>query len=78
MVTKYYVDCFEYDPWTDKNTMYASVADDYSWFDSWPGVKELPHWERPLKLTFGDDEVNKTGSSKLIYFITKIGFPNKR
>merc|ERR1719195_1755825 len=57
MVTKYYVDCFEYDPWTDKNTMYASVADDYSWFDSWPGVKELPHWERPLKLTFGDDEV---------------------
>ena len=58
MVTKYYVDCFEYDPWTDKNTMYASVADDYSWFDSWPGVKELPHWERPLKLTFGDDEVN--------------------
>lgn len=57
MVTKYYVDCFEYDPWTDKNTMYASVADDYAWFDSWPGVKELPHWERPLKLTFGDDEV---------------------
>ncbi|CAD7940231.1 unnamed protein product [Amoebophrya sp. A120] len=57
MVTKYYVDTFEYDPFNDKNTLYASVADDYAWFDSWPGVKELPHWERPLKLTFGDGEV---------------------
>merc|ERR1719421_1174750 len=57
MVTKFYVDTFEYDPFTDRNTMYASVADDYAWFDSWPGVMDLPHWERPLKLNFGDDSV---------------------
>jgi len=57
MVTKYYVDTFEYDPYTDRNTMYASVADDYAWFDTWPGLKDLPHWERPLKLNFGDGEV---------------------
>lgn len=37
--------------------MYASVADDYAWFDSWPGVSDLPHWERPLKLNYGDDSV---------------------
>lgn len=42
MVTKYYVDTFEYDPFNDRNTQYASVADDYAWFDSWPGVMDLP------------------------------------
>lgn len=57
MVTKYYVSAFEYCPYTDKNLLYASLADDYMWFDTWPGVKALPHWERPLKLNFGDDEV---------------------
>lgn len=57
MVTKYYVDTFEYDPFNDRNTMYASIADDYAWFDTWPGLKDLPHWERPLKLNFGDGEV---------------------
>merc|ERR1711998_509438 len=43
---------------------YSSVADDSMWFDSWPGVSELPPMqsyetatenERPLKITFGDD-----------------------
>lgn len=57
MVTKYYVDTFEYDPFNDRNTLYAAVADDYVWFDSWPGLKDLPHWERPLKLNFGDGEI---------------------
>jgi hypothetical protein len=57
MVTKYYVDTFEYDPYNDRNTMYASIADDYAWFDTWPGLKDLPHWERPLKLNFGNGEV---------------------
>jgi hypothetical protein len=37
--------------------MYASIADDYAWFDTWPGLKDLPHWERPLKLNFGNGEV---------------------
>lgn len=57
MVTKFYVSAFEYDPYTDANQLYASLADDYMWFDTWPGVMDLPHWERPLKLNFGDDEV---------------------
>jgi len=26
-------------------------------FQNWPGVMDLPHWERPLKLNFGDGEV---------------------
>jgi hypothetical protein len=57
MVTKFYVDCFEYCPFTKKNLLYASVADDYMWFDQWPGVVTLPHHERPLKLNFGDDTI---------------------
>jgi len=57
MVTKFYVSAFEYDPYTDSNTLYSSIADDYIWFQSWNGVMNLPHWERPLKLNFGDDEV---------------------
>lgn len=57
MVTKYYVSTMEYDPYTDKNVLFASVADDYAWFDSWPGLRDLPHHERPLKLTFGDGEI---------------------
>jgi hypothetical protein len=57
MVTKFYASCFEYDKFNDMNALFASIADDHHWFDSWPGVMELPHWERPLKLNFGDDEV---------------------
>ena len=48
---------FEYDSVTDRNLLYSSIAGDYSTFDFWPGIKDLPHWERPLKLNFGDDEV---------------------
>jgi len=57
MVTKFYVDTFEFCPYSDKNLLYASIADDYMWFDTWPGVVALPHHERPLKLNFGDDSV---------------------
>lgn len=55
LITRFYVSAFEYCPATDSNIMYASVADDAMWFDGWPGVKELPNYQRPLKLTFGDD-----------------------
>lgn len=64
MKTKYYVDAFEYDPVTGRNYLYSSVADDSMWFDTWPGVSDLPtletfnsthHYERPLKITYGDD-----------------------
>jgi len=57
LVTKFYASCFEYDPITDTNQLFASIADDYHWFNSWPGVEDLPHWEQPLKLNFGDGEV---------------------
>lgn len=55
LITRFYVSAFEYCPATDSNIMYASVADDAMWFDAWPGVMELPNYQRPLKLTYGDD-----------------------
>lgn len=64
MKTKFYVDAFEYCPSLDKNTLFASVADDAMWFDTWPGVAEMPGMadyqsasedERPLRITYGDD-----------------------
>ena len=54
--TKFYADAFEYFAPLDANLLFASVADHWMWFDSWPGVRRLPNDERPLKLTFGDDE----------------------
>jgi len=57
MVTKYYTSAFEYCPHTDSNLLYCSIADDYTWFDTWPGVEKLPHFERPLKMNFGDDTI---------------------
>jgi len=76
MVTKYYIDTFEYDPFSKRNTLYASVADDYAWFDSWPGLKDLPHWERPLKLTFGDGEVmTREDKQKWVDCYDKNGIP---
>ena len=53
--TRYYCDAFEYDPVTDRNLFYCSVADHGMWFDGWPLVMHLPHHERPLHMTFGDD-----------------------
>jgi len=61
MVTKHYCPAFEYCPATGRNLIFSSVADDYHWFDTWSGVKRLPHHERPLKLNFGDDEVRPPG-----------------
>lgn len=57
MVTKFYTSAFEFNPADDRNTLYASIADDFHWFDTWPGLNNLPHWERPLKLNYGDGEV---------------------
>jgi len=53
--TRYYCDAFEYDPITDRNLFYCSIADHGMWFDGWPLVMHLPHDERPLHMTFGDD-----------------------
>lgn len=63
MKTKYTTSAFEYCPQLDRNLLYSSVSDDSLWFDTWPGVKQLPTMasfkkatpkERPLKITFGD------------------------
>lgn len=62
--TKCYISAFEYFPKLDRNLLYSSVADDAMWFDTWPGVCDLPTMpsyaevsadHRPLKLTYGDD-----------------------
>lgn len=62
--TKMYASAFELCPYTDKNVIFSSIADDSMWFDTWPGVKDLKTMERfedaemeqrPLKLTYGDD-----------------------
>jgi hypothetical protein len=52
--TRYYISAFEYFPHLDRNLLYASLADDGMWFDTWPLVQHLSADERPLKLTFGD------------------------
>eukprot|EP00930_Biecheleria_cincta_P047472 TRINITY_DN32919_c0_g1_i1.p1 TRINITY_DN32919_c0_g1~~TRINITY_DN32919_c0_g1_i1.p1 ORF type:complete len:412 (-),score=69.49 TRINITY_DN32919_c0_g1_i1:328-1488(-) len=63
MKTKYTTSAFEYCHQLDRNLLYGSVADDSVWFDTWPGVKQLPTMasfstatpsQRPLKITFGD------------------------
>jgi len=64
MKTKFYTSAYEYCPHDDTNHLFASVADDSIWFDTWPGVSELPCMptvadanedNRPLKVTYGDD-----------------------
>ena len=52
--TRLYASAFEYFPALDRNLLFASVADDAVWFDTWPKVMQLPPEERPLRLTFGD------------------------
>ena len=54
MVTKFYISAFEYCPFSKRNLLFAAVADDGIWFDTWPGVKELSPEDRPLSLRFGD------------------------
>ncbi len=54
LLTRYYCEAFEYDPRTDRNVLYSSLADHGMWFDTWPLVQHLPYAERPLHMTFGD------------------------
>ena len=76
MVTKFYVSAFEYCPYSKLNLLYASVADDSLWFDSWPGLMSMEHEARPLKLTFGDDEeLSKQEKVEFIEAYDKFGIP---
>ncbi|KAL9178603.1 hypothetical protein ACHAXT_001941 [Thalassiosira profunda] len=57
MTTRYYKSAFEYVPSLDRNIMVTSIADDGEWFDSWPGIQDVPQEERPLEMFWGDDEL---------------------
>ena len=55
METRYYKSAFEYVPMLDRNILITSIADDGEWFDSWPGLKDVPQPQRPMDMLFGDD-----------------------
>ena len=76
MKTKFYVSAFEYCPQVDRNLLYSSVADDAMWFDSWPGLAQLPPDDRPLKLLFGDDtEMTKEEQKIFVEAFDRFGVP---
>lgn len=55
METRYYASAFEYVSELDRNLLVTSIADDGEWFDSWPGIQDVPQEDRPLEMFFGDD-----------------------
>jgi hypothetical protein len=55
MQTRYYKSAFEYIEGFDRNVLVTSIADDGEWFDSWPGLQDIPHEQRPLEMLFGDN-----------------------
>ena len=73
MKTKFTVSGFEYFPPLDRNLFYCAIADHGNWFDTWPGMDNLPYMstfegttalERPLAMTFGDgEEMTREGKS---------------
>jgi len=83
--TRYYASAFEYFPKLDRNVLFSSLADDSIWFDTWPGVADLPTMgeyseatprERPLKLLFGDDtEFSREELQQFIDIYDKYGLP---
>ena len=74
--TRYYISAFEYFPQMDQNLLYSSMADDSTWFDTWPMVQHLPEDERPLKLTFGDDtEMSRDEKQQFLDVYDRYGFP---
>lgn len=76
MLTKYYAHAYEYSPNMDQNVIYATIADHFSWFDTWPGVQDLSPVERPIKMTFGDDSEITWEDWKLwVRLHDEFGFP---
>ncbi len=74
--TRYYVSAFEYFPPLNRNLLYASIADDGMWFDTWPKVMHLPYDERPLKLTFGDgSEMTREEKQLFVDVYDRFGIP---
>merc|ERR1712048_1483983 len=77
--TRYYISAFEYFPLLDKNVLYASVADDFMWFDSWPGIGGVtPVDEQPLRLVFGDGtDMTQDEKQQFVDIYDRFGFPVK-
>ena len=74
--TRYYVSAFEYFAPLDRNLLFASVADDGMWFDTWPKVQHLPYEQRPLKLTFGDlSEMTREEKALFVDIYDRFGVP---
>ncbi len=74
--TRFYASAFEYFQPLDRNLLYSSVADDALWFDTWPQVMQLPHSERPLALTFGDDtEMTREEKRLFVDIYDRFGMP---
>eukprot|EP01083_Nonionella_stella_P285351 971272_1 len=74
--TKFYTDVYEYCPMLDKNILFASVADHWMWFDTWPGVNLLANDDRPLKITYGDDsELSQDELKQFVDIYDKYGLP---
>jgi len=83
--TKYYTSGFEYFPPLDTNLLYSSVADHDMWFDTWPGMSQLPRMasyadaspvDRPLYITYGDDsEMTKADLNTFVDAYDQHGFP---
>ena len=55
MITKFYIDAFEYDSNLKKNQLSCSIADDWVWFDTWKGISEIEPKNRPISLEYGDN-----------------------
>merc|ERR1712034_200239 len=76
MKTRFYVSAFEYFDQLDRNLLYSSVADDFMWFDSWPGIAEIHPDDRPLRLTFGDDsDMSPEEKEQFVAVYDRFGFP---
>ena len=70
------ISAFEYYPPLNRNLLYASVADDGMWFDTWPKVMHLPYDQRPLKLTFGDGtEMSIAEKKQFVEVYDQFGIP---
>ncbi|WP_420450505.1 TauD/TfdA family dioxygenase [Ilumatobacter sp.] len=76
MRTRYYCPAFEYFDHLDRNVLYSSLADHAIWFDTWPLVQHLPHAERPLHMTFGDDsEISADEIQQWLDLYDRFGMP---
>lgn len=74
--TRYTASAFEFFEPLDRNLLFSSMADDATWFDTWPLVQHLAPDERPLKLTFGDgSEMSVEEKQQFLDVYDQFGIP---